>query len=68
MALERFASHTEDEKIKQRHTNVPVNTEQNNKKVTKFNLTIFVVDAKLQADSMGFVPTGHRPIKSRHCY
>ena len=47
MALERLASHTEDEKIKQRHTNVPVNTEQNNKKVTKFNLTIFVVDVRM---------------------
>ena len=42
MALERLASHTEDENIKQRHTNVPVNTEQNNKKAASLlraNLT-----------------------------
>jgi hypothetical protein len=32
MALKRFASHTEDEIIKKRLTNVPVNTEKNNKK------------------------------------
>jgi hypothetical protein len=31
-ALKRFASHTEDEIIKKRLTNVPVNTERNNKK------------------------------------
>jgi hypothetical protein len=32
MALKRFASHTKDEIIKKRLTNVPVNTERNNKK------------------------------------
>jgi hypothetical protein len=45
LALERFASHTEDEKIKQRHTNVPVNTEQNNKKAASL-LRAYLTETK----------------------
>ena len=60
MTLKRFASHTEDEIIKKRLTNVPVNTERNKKKaasllreyLTKQNR---VVTSKLSAQQLNDV-------------